>query len=348
MFTILGLAGCPDQAQVVQYKVPKQQTARTVNPNNRMPPSDGAGKRMLAAIIPGQKQSWFFKITGPDKDVAGEAERFEKFVGTVKIGDEAPPKPKWTLPEKWNEKRNEKPGSDIRYATIAIGTADPPLELSVTVLGTTGELDGYILANINRWRRQLGLQPIDSAEPSDEIRQLKLDGGRQATLVHLVGKPAAGGTARVRPPTAQPNSQLTYDTPDGWKVGQAGGFRKAAFSVTEGERRVEITVIDLRPSGWLANVNRWRGQIKLPPTSAADLNKEVQEIEVDGATSQYITIVGPENAAGRQTIAVVMVLRADKAWFFKLMGDSRLAAREKKRFESFVRSVRFASTRRTP
>ena len=94
-------------------------------------------------------------------------------------------------------------------------------------------------------------------------------------------------------------------------------------------------------------MNRWRRQIQLPPTNAAELEKEVQEIEVDGTTGQYITMVGPENAARQQTIAAVMALRADKMWFFKLMGDSRLAAREKERFEAFVRSVRFASTERT-
>ena len=36
-----------------------------------------------------------------------------------------------------------------------------------------------------------------------------------------------------------------------------------------------------------------------------------------------------------------IVPRGQRDWFFKLTGDVELAAREKERFESFVKSVKF-------
>ena len=70
-----------------------------------------------------------------------------------------PPRPtgngvlKWTLPKGWTET----PGSGMRFATLT-----PPgpgkAELSVVVL--PGPAGGE-LANVNRWRGQIGLAPID-------------------------------------------------------------------------------------------------------------------------------------------------------------------------------------------
>jgi hypothetical protein len=59
----------------------------------------------------------------------------------------------WTLPKGWTET----PGSGMRFATI-----NPPgpgkIELSVVCLPGAA---GGELANVNRWRGQIGLDPLD-------------------------------------------------------------------------------------------------------------------------------------------------------------------------------------------
>ena len=75
-------------------------------------------------------------------------------------GDVAPPPApsaglRWTLPKGWNEKRE----GGMRYATLT-----PPV---------TGRIDGSVvvlpgpaggeLSNVNRWRNQIGLEPMDEA-----------------------------------------------------------------------------------------------------------------------------------------------------------------------------------------
>ncbi len=59
----------------------------------------------------------------------------------------------WALPKGWTQER----GSGMRFATIR--TAEG-LEISVVTLGGAA---GGELANVNRWRGQLGLAPADEA-----------------------------------------------------------------------------------------------------------------------------------------------------------------------------------------
>ena len=73
-----------------------------------------------------------------------------------------------------------------------------------------------------------------------------------------------------------------------------------------------------------------------PNMTQAELDKELKSITVDGNEGHLAELVGE-----KQTILAVIVERAGSAWFFKLQGDIELAAAEKKRFEAFVKSVKF-------
>ena len=82
-------------------------------------------------------------------------------MGNMPAGGELPPPPrptgiaalKWTLPKGWTETQ----GSGMRFATLT-----PPgsgkAELAVVVLPAPA---GGELANVNRWRGQIGLSPLD-------------------------------------------------------------------------------------------------------------------------------------------------------------------------------------------
>lgn len=91
----------------------------------------------------------------------------------------------WTLPDGWREL----PGEGMRYATLVVEEASadgrPALEMRVTPLGLSARDP---LANINRWREQIGQPPITADELGDYARALDVD-GRQAYLVNLVADP---------------------------------------------------------------------------------------------------------------------------------------------------------------
>jgi len=62
----------------------------------------------------------------------------------------------WTLPARWTESTG---GGGMRYATLK-APVDGRIDVSVTVL--PGEAGGE-LANVNRWRAQIGLPAVDAA-----------------------------------------------------------------------------------------------------------------------------------------------------------------------------------------
>ena len=62
---------------------------------------------MLAAILPGSPQNWFFKMTGSPEQVKAEFEPFVEFLKSVSMKEG---KPTWTLPEDWTQE----PGSSMR------------------------------------------------------------------------------------------------------------------------------------------------------------------------------------------------------------------------------------------
>jgi hypothetical protein len=188
------LAGCNNREPIEQYTVAKPAPAASPH----APPSAAAEQtsaeptdRMLAAIVPHQSQGWFFKLTGPIDAVAARAEAFTEFLKSVRFSDDG--KPRWTLPEGWQER----PGSDIRYATLVVPSDGKPMELSVTALPKPpGDDEQYALVNINRWRGQMKLPPIALGALADGSQTFELD-GTTATMVDLVG---TASSSMGRPP----------------------------------------------------------------------------------------------------------------------------------------------------
>ncbi len=74
----------------------------------------------------------------------------------------------WTLPGGWSRSAEQRP---MRFATLVSGGEDP-LEVSVIRLGGDG---GGLLANVNRWRGQMELGPINESQLSEYAVKLPND-----------------------------------------------------------------------------------------------------------------------------------------------------------------------------
>ncbi len=358
------VVGCSRQDEITRYSITVPEGFGDVASMIPRPQSvaDGIASRMLAAIVPKGKQTWFFKLTGPDESVAKLEEPFTALVKSLRFTGNTGP-PVWDLPEGWQQRA----ASGMRWATIEIADGDQTWQLTVIPLDTRGDLDEYVLANINRWRGELGLAPIaainsdDDGDSPGDIRQFELSDATSVTLVNLVGRPGGSHTAAAgfnmadHPPIdglqlgtavdSTGDGDFTYATPEGWTALTVSGMRRAAFEVVDGERKLEITVIHLPQSGGerLANVNRWRNQIGLGDTTAEQLASDLQDIRLAETTGDYVELFGPEQATPREAILVALVDVAGKTWFFKLKGDAELAARERMRFQSLIRSAKFSS-----
>lgn len=333
---IAHMAGCSQPEGIREYDVPK-------------PPH-----RMLGAIIVKGEEGWFFKVTGPREGLAAETEKFRKFVESVRF-EEGASGPKWTLPDGWQEAG----ASKMRYMTIKLKAGGEDCELSVSRLPMRGNSTSYVLDNLNRWRGQIQSYPLISSELPTATTAVPLAGDLQATLMDVVGtlepkSPQSKGgmemgdmdSMMAGPPPSAPRSppaNLKFKLPEGWKEGEGSAFSKLAFEVRSEGQQVKITVTDLPAAAnpLLDNINRWRGQMRLPPVTEADLPNHLRAIPVDGGSGQYVQIEGAKDAPKPQTLLGVVAYRGESAWFVKLQGDAPLAAREKERFEQFVQSLKF-------
>jgi hypothetical protein len=364
---LLFFSGCGDQDGIRAYVIPKpEDVARKNPPDPGSAPTRPSGAapqigspepvdRMIGAIIPRGSKMWFFKLTGPIPAVNEQFEKFATFMGTVKFGEGEQANPTWTLPAGWTEK----PGNEMRFATIAI-ESPTPLELSISALPAgAGDPSDAILANINRWRGQMGLTATDKANltsgnsRTEEVHQRTIN-GLPVTFINLVGEFSSGGmrggpfspgvvagTGPNPPQTKTPVVELKYDVPQGWQPGKATFVSSVAFEVVDGSKRVEITATGLPPSGLLANVNRWRGQLQLEAWTEQQLESQVTKVPVGPLTGSFVELKGDEQSTPREAILAVTVEYGGRAWFFRLKGDAELAAREKDRFLEFVESVKF-------
>ncbi len=170
-----------------------QPAGATATPPRDAEPAGSAADGMLAAIVPQNDRAWFFKLGGPAAALAEQREAFRKFIESVHFeGDE----PRYAPPADWRAQG----GAGMRHETFRIAAAGQTLELAVsTLVKPPGDAQAYLLANVNRWRGQLGLAPIDAAQLAGETSTARLSGGQSATLVDLVGKLQTGGNA---PPVA--------------------------------------------------------------------------------------------------------------------------------------------------
>jgi hypothetical protein len=357
------MAGCRNQDEITQYTVARREvhppklkrSDSEQGPGVRARPAVGDSSeeegqdRLLGAIAPRGATTWFFKLTGPSRLVGEEqATGFLKFLASLGFSDRGP---EWSLPEGWREE----PGSGMRYATLLIPTDESPLEMSAISLPSgEGDVETYVLSNVNRWRGQMGLGALEQGDLEKGASKLHRKDG-DIWLVEMLGRlsgqgmgtrPFAGrrgrGESEAPAPSADRAASLPFTSqlPEGWKQVRAGQMQIALYEVRDGSRQASISVSSA--GGELsANVNRWRGQIGLAPLDAAELAAQSRTIDIEGHEGKIVELVGPEGAEPRESILGAIVTVRGTQWFFKLKGDADLAVREKEHFEAFLKSIKF-------
>ncbi len=201
--------------------------------------------RIIAGIVTVEGKSWFFKMRGNAALAASQKEGFVRWISTVQVrGDASPPDAlapaahsaspassatpdtvaapaagpeqlKWVVPAGW------KPAAPkaMRHASFAVaGQNGESADISVSVFGGDG---GGDLANVNRWRSQIGLGDVDA-------------GGLKSLIVPVSGKDneiltvdMAGPKARILAGWAKIGARTWFFkliAPDG-----LAGSEKAAF-----------------------------------------------------------------------------------------------------------------------
>ncbi len=134
----------------------------------------------------------------------------------------------------------------------------------------------------------------------------------------------------------------SWTVPHGWGETPPGPMQSARFTAGDpAGGAAEITVVALPgdAGGLLANINRWRRQIGLPPVEEAGLAGLTRDLTTPGGKVVLVDLSGEKTP---KTLVAAVVSRGGNTWFYKLMGDAAAVSREKAAFVPFVESARYA------
>jgi len=174
-------------------------------------------------------------------------------------------------------------------------------------------------------------------KPADEIRVYQAPRD---------GVAAPGGSA----PNAAPQrtaSEVPWTVPDGWRVKPAaeGGPRIASYEVTTPDgRSMDVSVIPLpgNSGSVLENVNRWRGQVGLQPTTESELASQRQKVPIGTLEGEFFEMAGDtpvlDGKFKARTLAATMATGGTTV-FFKATGEDALVAENRPKFLAWLASV---------
>jgi len=181
----------------------------------------GASARTVVAMIPRGGNSWFIKLKGDSATVAAAKPVFLEFLKSIHFGagggqSAAPPamppktdfhaglkgmpnahgdapaprapmeEPNWSVPAQWVES----PPRAMVFKSFSIaGGADGKAEVAISFF--PGDVGG-VLANVNRWRAQLGQPPVKADQLAGATESLAAADG-PATMVDFTGTDAKTG-----------------------------------------------------------------------------------------------------------------------------------------------------------
>ena len=140
------------------------------------------------------------------------------------------------------------------------------------------------------------------------------------------------------------DSKPTWTVPAGWQEGQLAQFLVAKYVIAGADgaaAAVNVSSLAGDGGGLLPNVNRWRTQLGLAPVAEAGL-ANLPTIDASGGKATLIEFSGTDARTGKpaQLVGVVLPL-GGQTWFYKLMGDADLVARQKNALIQFVQSAKY-------
>lgn len=177
---------------------------------------------------------------------------------------------------------------------------------------------------------------------------LLLVGCRDRDVVYYeVPKETSPDTAVARPdglPPAAAPAPFHFEAPQSWEEQPLSTMRLASYQVPgEAGPAADFSLLALPGSagGSLANVNRWRGQINLPPLTPAELAESATLVESGHYEYRVYEMISEEPilAGDHRARVIAAIMDHDgTAWFFKLTGQDEAVAAQKEAFIQLLRS----------
>jgi hypothetical protein len=330
---VMLLAGCSQDDQIQVYTVPKKVAYQL--PSNWTKTASTSAMRLATYDVRGEngEEAEVAILPMPSLNVADHEivnlwrsqlqlppitkEEVEQSSDPVQIGDLQGRIFDLTAPE---NAPGEMSGARIITAFVAAPTGTWFFKM-------TGQKD-HLEKEIDGFTSFLGSVDLNAM-------QKEIAASRTTADPHAGVNMAAASAPPTRPSTASSNLPK-WTIPDSWTDKGGRSMILASFSAQGGAVEVTVSMLGGGAGGTLPNINRWRGQVGLPPASEADLTSMASSIEVGDIESTYVSLPGAS-----QQIDAVIVPKGNQTWFFKAMGAPTAVQQETENFKSFVQSVQF-------
>jgi hypothetical protein len=157
----------------------------------------------------------------------------------------------------------------------------------------------------------------------------------------VAGIPGAPGGGVEAPPVPQGGSALAWTLPKGWTETGASAMRYATLKPPlEGKIDVSVVVLPGPAGGELANVNRWRNQIGLPPIDEAALGAARKATRSNAGPVSVYDFTSDGQTKSRMIAGLLSV--GGSTWFVKMVGDAGPVGAAKPDFTRLLESLRLA------
>jgi hypothetical protein len=146
--------------------------------------------------------------------------------------------------------------------------------------------------------------------------------------------------------SSAPARAARWTRPDAWSEQPLSEMRLGSFKVDGPDKSsadVSITAFPGDAGGLVSNINRWRGQLELPPMGEQELQKTIQRTEIQGGPVYFVDLQSTGNSPKSSRILGAVLERPDRTWFVKMTGPPALLENQRQKFFDFVNSFRFDS-----
>jgi hypothetical protein len=153
------------------------------------------------------------------------------------------------------------------------------------------------------------------------------------------------GDMAAAAPAESSNDGPQWTIPANWTEKTPGPMILKSYTAMDDAGKTASVTISSFPGdvgGTFANVNRWRGQLGLPPIEEDSLAGVTQPLDTAGGGATLVDFTGTDAKTGQPArLVAVMVRHGDSTWFYKLSGDGAVVAEQKESFVKFVQTVHY-------
>ena len=171
---------------------------------------------------------------------------------------------------------------------------------------------------------------------------------RRTIQVYEVPKSSSGQTelmaAGLVAPSPAPAEAVKWVRPANWQEQPLSEMRQGSFRASGPDgASADISVVSFpgAAGGLASNLNRWRGQVELPPASDEELRQTAQPVEAGQVEGILVDYASPPQSAKPSRILGAVLGTPDRTWFVKMTGPPAFIETQKETFARFVQSFQF-------